>query len=186
MIFDVEKTPTSDSGVFSEFIRKDPLSKRSEDGIHSIAAIGKNAIHFTENAPEYSFGKNSFWEKFMKLNGKICRFNLNADFNTFIHYVEKNLEVKYRWDKKFNGTAIINGKELKKVNYHFVRDLSDSRTIPDLSKLESKMKEHGLINVENLGRGKILCVNSKDVFKIIKNEINKNPNFLIKGECFKD
>ena len=181
-IFDMDNTATSDCGIFSEYIRKNEKSIRSEDGIHSIAAIGKNAGFFTQNAPKQSFGKNSFWERFRKENGKICRFNLNADFNTFIHYVEKEMNVPYRFDKIFSGEIIIEGIKKSHENIHFVRDLNDENTIPDLSKLELKMKEMNYIKKSNLGKGQILSYYAKDVFNIISKEIIKNPNFLIKGE----
>jgi aminoglycoside 3-N-acetyltransferase len=181
-IFDIDNTTTSDCGIFSEYVRKKEKSIRSEDGIHSIAAIGKNAAHFTQNAPKQSFGKNSFWERFRKENGKICRFNLNADFNTFIHYVEKEMNVPYRFDKKFTGKMIIGGEKISHENIHFVRDLNNENTIPDLSKLELKMKEMNYLKKSNLGKGQILSYYAKDVFNIISEEIIKDPNFLIKGE----
>lgn len=181
-VFDLENTPTSDCGIFSEYVRKNEKSIRSKDGIHSIAAIGKNAKYYTENAPTESFGKNSFWERFMSKNGKICRFNLNADFNTFIHYVEKQINVPYRFDKKFSGEMIVNNEKIIHENVHFVRDLNNENTIPDLSKLESKMDKMNYIKKSNLGKGQILSYYAKDVFNIIRNELRKNPNFLLKGK----
>ena len=181
-IFDVENTKTSDCGMFAEFVRNIPETIRSKDGIHSVAAIGTDAKFLTEKAPEHSFGKNSFWERFLNKNGKICRFNLNADFNTFIHYVEKELDVSYRFDKKFTGTMIVNNKKIQKTNYHFVRDLDDANTIPDLSKLENTMEKMNMVKKINLGKGQIICMYAKDVFQTIKNEIQKEPNFLTKGK----
>jgi aminoglycoside 3-N-acetyltransferase len=181
-IFDLEKTATSDCGIFSEYIRKKPNAIRTKDGIHSITAVGNNVEYYTHDPPEHSFGTNSFWERFLKKDGKICRFNLNPDFNTFIHYVEKQLDVPYRFDKDFVGKMIIDGENFVGKNIHFVRDLNDERTVPDLSKLESKMKKMDLIKISNLGKGQILCYSSSDIFRVIENEMKEDPNFLIKGE----
>ena len=107
---------------------------------------------------------------------------MNPDFNTFIHYVEKQLDVPYRFDKEFVGKMIIDGENFVGKNIHFVRDLNDERTVPDLSKLESKMKKMDLIKISNLGKGQILCYSSSDIFRVIENEMKEDPNFLIKGE----
>ena len=180
-IFDLENSP-SICGIFSEYIRKNIKSIRSQDGNFSVAAIGKNAKYYTENMPKESFGKNSFWERFMIKNGKLCRFNLNADFNTFIHYVEREINVQYRFNKKFSGEMIVNGKKMKHENIHFVRDLNNNNTIPDLSKLESKIIEMNCFKKSNLGKGQIMFYYAKDVFDIITKEIIKYPNFLVKGK----
>ena len=107
-VYDKIKTD-SVCGIFSEYIRKKSNSSRSDDPNFSIAAIGKNAGLFTKDCAAYSFGKNSFWERFHRKDGKICNFNLDSS-STFIHYVEKSLNVEYRYDKPFSGTSIINGK----------------------------------------------------------------------------
>ena len=111
-IFDKDKTP-SVCGFLSEMVRKDPQSLRSEDANFSIAAIGKNAEYFTKDAPEHSFGPKSFLERFLKSNGEFCNFNFDSA-STFVHYVEKYLNVPYRYDKPFPGTFIANGKEKKR------------------------------------------------------------------------
>ena len=62
-------------GIFSEFIRNMSNSFRSDDGNFSVSAIGKNAEFFTKEMPENPFAENSFWDRFSKVNGKICNFN---------------------------------------------------------------------------------------------------------------
>lgn len=180
-VFDVKKTPGV-GGMFAEFIREDPESLRSEDANFSVVAIGKNAKYFTENAPEHSFGKNSFWERFLNKNGKLCRFNLDPDYNTFIHYVEKLLNVSYRYDKLFKGKSILDNQEEERTYYHFVRDLDKDEHISNLVRLDETAKKLGLLKLENLGRGQIISMTAKDTLEIIKNEIKKNPYFLVKGK----
>ena len=134
-MFDRHKT-RSVCGMFSEFIRQNPDSLRSDDANFSISAIGKYARYFTDNATSHSFGTNSFWERFLHHNGKLCRFNLDANYMTFLHYVEKLLNVSYRYDKIFKGKSIIDGCEVEKTFAHFVRDLNKTNTITDLTQFE--------------------------------------------------
>lgn len=179
-IFDKEKTPST-VGIFSEFVRNDPESFRSEDGNFSVAAIGANAEYLTKDAPEHSFGQNSFWERLLNVNGIICGFNVGIMYNTFIHYVEKLIAVPYRYDKKFPGKSMKGGKLEDGIFIHFVRNLDDSNTEPDLTELSKKAKELGLIKESNLGKGQISCISARSTLDIIQSEIKKNPNFLIRG-----
>ena len=99
--FNVSSTP-SVCGMFSEYIRNDAQSKRSNDPNFSISAIGESAEYFTQDCQPHSFGKDSFWERYLKKNGKFCNFNFDSG-STFFHYVEKILDVPYRYDKEFKG-----------------------------------------------------------------------------------
>lgn len=179
-IFDKLNTE-SVCGIFSEYIRQEPEAIRSDDANFSITAIGKNSNYFTIESPQYSFGKNSFWERFLNVNGKICNFNFDSG-STFIHYVEKVLTVPYRYDKLFKGISVVSGKRLEKSFYHFVYDLSKHNDEPDFVKFDKKAKELGLSRVSNLGRGQITCVTARDAFNLIKIEIREHPDFLIKGQ----
>ena len=91
--FNVSSTP-SVCGMFSEYIRNDAQSKRSNDPNFSISAIGESAEYFTQDCQPHSFGKDSFWERYLKKNGKFCNFNFDSG-STFFHYVEKILDRPY-------------------------------------------------------------------------------------------
>lgn len=179
-IFDKNKTKGV-CGMFSEFIRQDPNTLRSDDANFSISAIGKNAKYFTDNTAIHSFGNDSFWERFLNYSGKLCRFNLDANYMTFVHYVEKSLNVSYRYDKPFKGKSIINGHEEERVYYHFVRDLDKPSDVTDLTRFDKLAKDLQLLKTVNLGRGQIMCISTKDVVDLIQTEVKKNNLFLIKG-----
>src|SRR3989338_10957632 len=148
--YDKKSTP-SVCGLFSEMVRKDQEAIRSDDANFSIAAIGKNAELFTRNAPEHSFGPDSFWDRFLHAGGKICNFNFDAG-STLIHYVEKKITVPYRYDKGFPGKAIEGGKETDKIFYHYVYDLAKQNNEADFTKFDKKAKELGLAKVVKLGK----------------------------------
>lgn len=179
-IFDKNKTP-SVCGFLSEMVRQDPQALRSYDANFSIAAIGKNAEYFTRDAPEHSFGSNSFWERFLKREGKFCNFNFDSG-STFFHYVERLLNVPYRYDKMFKGNFIMNGEEREGVFYHFVYDLEKPNNAPDFTKFDKKAKEVGCAKTANLGKGQIVLISAKDTLELIRKEIKKNHTFLIKGD----
>ena len=104
---------------------------------------------------------------------------MNSDYNTFIHYIEKKMNVPYRFDKEFTGISIENGKQRKKKNIHFVRELENKETIPFLKRLDDKLNGKNLLNKTDLGKGQITIMSTKDVMDVISDEIGKNTNFLI-------
>lgn len=179
--FDLNTTPGT-VGMFSELVRKDHDSIRSEDANFSIAALGRHANYFTETKQNHSFGRDSFWDRFVNSNGKICCFNVGLLYNTLIHYAEKLLQVTYRYDKSFEGIFINKGIKEKRIFTHFVRDLSDPNTLPDLTKLNKISYDQKKAKDAKLGKGQISCVYAKDVLEIIKQQIPLDPYFLIKGK----
>jgi len=178
-IFDKDKT-LGTCGIFSEFIRKEPMAYRSDDANFSVAAIGKNANFFTKNCPPHPFGPNSFWERFFLKKGKICNFNFDSG-SSFLHYVEKVLNVPYRYDKPFTGKSIINEKLENRTFYHFVHDPDDPNVYPDFTKFDKKARELKLTKTANVGKGQVVCISTHDTMELIKKEIRFHPDFLIKG-----
>lgn len=88
-VFDVENTPTK-CGMLPEYIRKLERTVRSEDPNFSVAAYGKNAEFYTKDLTNESFGKGSFWERFMSTHGKIVCMNFDSG-STFVHFVERKI-----------------------------------------------------------------------------------------------
>lgn len=178
--FNKNETP-SICGFLSEMVRTDSKSLRSEDANFSIAAIGKNAEYYTKKTSKYSFGLNSFWDKFHKTNGKICNFNFDSG-STFFHYVERVLSVPYRYDKPFFDPSAPKNKKEKKVFYHFVYDLKKPNHKPNFTKFDKKAKKLGLTKTANLGKGQIVLISTRDTYNLIKKELQNNPSFLIEGK----
>jgi aminoglycoside 3-N-acetyltransferase len=177
--FDVLTSP-SVCGIFSEYIMKDNQSMRSNDPNFSITAIGENAEYFTKQCTSHSFGKGSFWERYLKKNGNFCNFNFDSG-SSFFHYVEKLLNVPYRFDKEFKGLLKVDGKYVESVFVHFVYDKEKPENGPDFEKFHKRSLELKKTKTANLGKGQIVCISAKDTLDLIKNEILSNPNFLIKG-----
>ena len=178
-IFDREKSSTV-CGMFSEMVRKDPESIRSIDPNFSVSAIGMDSNFFTDNLPNHSFNSNSFWDRLLQKNGKICNFNFDSG-STFFHFVEKTLNVSYRYNKKFSGKISTNQKIQDTTWFHFVFDHERKNHWPNFVKFSKKAKNLGLVKIANLGKGQITCISARDIFDLIKNELKNDPAFLIDG-----
>ena len=85
-------------GYLSNYFRKLPNAKRSNQATHSVAAIGAKADFLTETHGESGlrygiFGSTPFsadspWEKMYKLNTKILFLGVEVLYCTFRHYAE--------------------------------------------------------------------------------------------------
>ncbi len=178
-VFDKNLTKTG-CGLFPEYMRRRANAVRSDDPNFSIVASGKNAVFYTENPVHESFGKGSFWEKFLHTNGKILCMNFDCG-STFVHYVEHENRVPYRYNKAFNGEMICQGKKIKDYFVHYVYDKDKPKDEPSFVRLDQLCKENGISKTVFLARGAINCMESQAYFHFISEMLKKEPYFLTKG-----
>jgi aminoglycoside 3-N-acetyltransferase len=176
-----KKASISECGLLAELMWNDHEAIRSDDANFSIVAIGALAEYFTEYSPKHSFGPDSFWERFLEKKGKFVNLNFDAA-STFIHYVEKKIQVPYRYDKKFTGISIIDGKEVEREFVHYVYDLEKPNHEPAFAKFHKRAEELGLVKKVNLGRGQIVSITAQETYDLIEKELKTNPSFLIVGQ----
>ena len=172
--FDKKKFDTnipSKMGIFSEYVRTLKESSRSEDPNFSISANGFLSEFFTNIKTKNTYGKNSFFDKFHKVNGKILDFNFLG--STIIHYYERNLNVPYRYDKKFSGyvrkeksTWVVYSRYLKKEFIH------------DPVKITNILRKKKYFLRSKLGKGEMTCITSNKFYNTIKSEIKRNQYLL--------
>jgi aminoglycoside 3-N-acetyltransferase len=177
--FDPDITP-SICGFLSEGVRKDSQALRSHDANFSVAAIGRAASLLTQEAPAYSFGPGSFWDKLLAADGKICNFNFDAA-STLIHYVERRLKVPYRYDKAFPGVFNYKGQTQERTFYHFVYDNAKPKHAPEFTKFDRAARQEGLAKRCNLGKGQIVLIGAHDTFELIQSKLKEDKAFLTKG-----
>lgn len=176
-IYDPLNTPSA-VGIFSEKIRKFDFAIRSHDPIFSVAAIGKNAEELTNNVSNECFGKNSFWDRFYKLNGKICNLNSFGCASTFLHYVEKSINVPYRYDKYFEGLKLINNRLIPSNAIYYVSDKSNSKTINDITFFNQFARESGYAKFCKVGKGYIASITAQETYELICDKSKNYPYFL--------
>lgn len=172
-IFNVN-TSISEMGIFSEWIRKQKQSKRSKDPNFSISCVGPDKDYFTNIYEKETYSDNNFFGKFHKKNGKII--NLNFPGSTIIHYYEKKLGVKYRFDKKFNGINFTK----KETWIVFSKKISNKNTYHNPFPITQYIKNKKIANFTNLGKGEILSISSNKFYNSIKKILIKKPNYLTK------
>ena len=163
-------------GLFSEELQKKKDVSIYLDPNQSFLVFGKNKRFFCDNPSENSYDKNSMWARLIKKDAKICNINLNAG-STFIHYVERMLNVSYRFDKTFEGKIKLNKLITKQKQTLFVRKLN-KKTLPQFDIFSSISKKQNFFKTHKVGKGFVGMISCKNTFNVIKKEIKKNPNFL--------
>jgi|SanBayMetagenome_1026888.scaffolds.fasta_scaffold41247_2 aminoglycoside 3-N-acetyltransferase len=180
--FDPARTP-SDCGIFTEMLRKLPNSYRSDDPNISVAAIGKKAQQVTENLPENAYAINGFFDRFYQEGGVICNLNFDAG-STFIHYVEKCLQIPYRFDKTFSGNIWKNGQPEKRNSIIWVRYLTEG-TRTKFEPFDELARSHNLYKTAQVGRGFVGAITAEDTFNLVKKTLPLRPWFLTEAEILK-
>jgi aminopeptidase-like protein/aminoglycoside N3'-acetyltransferase len=182
--FDVIKTP-SNCGILSNLALNDKNAIRSLDPNFSIVSVGKYASFFTEITSNYSFGENSFWEKFLEKEGKILFFNIPNVFPTFAHFLEFQNKVPYRYDKGFLGEIILPNESYKTTFFHYVYDQNIPENQTSIEKFTDLAYSNKFVKTVDLGRGDIKLITAKDVKKLFDKEYLANQSFMVKGETYK-
>lgn len=177
--FDVRTTP-GQCGLLTECVRTDPDAVRSADPNFSVAAIGARAHALCDGVSNHPFGTGSFWERFLAHDGRFVNFNFDSG-TTFMHYVERQLRVPYRWDKSFSGPCLVNGEWVEQQAWHYVFDHAIPEHFPDFGKLHAAAVADGVLASANLGRGQIVAVRAADLDRIIRRELPQRPDLLIRG-----
>ncbi|PAF45171.1 AAC(3) family N-acetyltransferase [Helicobacter sp. 11S02596-1] len=179
--FDLCKTK-SPMGIFSEYFRKLPNAKRTIDPLMSCALIGKD--HSLLEISHHSCGKGSLFDKLHHKNDVKFLFfgNKVNDCFTYSHYIERVLEVPYRYDKSFEGNIILGDKTYQDsfilpVRYANVEPFGDDRMSRLLKNATTETK---------IGNSQIQIVDEKTAYTHICEAINKNSDFMLKAPYARD
>lgn len=176
--FDYKNSP-SELGLFSENFRKRALIKRTKNPIFSFSIYGKKYKYFDKADINTCFGKNSIFDYFHKVNGKIICLGCDINRVTFTHYVEEFFKVQYRYYKIFKIlTKYKNKQKIINIKY-YVRKVNRPSKI-DLRNLYKYLKKSKKIKEINFGRYNFLSISSKDFFNACLFLLKKNKYSLIK------
>ncbi len=184
-IFDVQRTPSikgpwSPSTEFLEYFRRLPDAIRSVDPIHSVAGIGPRAAEILSNVPPTCFGENSVPHRLRRMGAKICAIGVGLHESNFQHHVEEMLDVPFRFKKLFTGQIRSNGVTEKKGWIYNVGILATNGSL-DEHRLEKNAREAGICRAAPVGRGKILGIDSRELFEFTSQALSEDPWFTARG-----
>jgi aminopeptidase-like protein/aminoglycoside N3'-acetyltransferase len=92
-----------ESAEFAEVARRHSGAVRSEDPLYSVVGIGPMAEQLLFNLPNTSFGRDSVFERLLKLNARLCQIGVDLRHSVLFDYLEESAEVPWRYKKLFTG-----------------------------------------------------------------------------------
>lgn len=170
----------SKMGALNEFFRTKYNSKRTNDPLFSFAIKGAKENLFLQETNS-CFGINSVYDVLTKEGGKIVLFGDHRLGITYIHYIEEQAKISYRFFKDFKGTIIDNkGKSFEKTIAYFCRSY-DKKSITSLDLIINFLKQHENIEISPFANAEIATINVQNFFNTALKALQKDEQiFLIK------
>lgn len=178
-IFDYRFSESS-VGQFSEQFRNLPKVQRTLHPIFSVAYRGILSECIKELSLNTCFGEQSIFELLLTKKFRIFCFGCSFNAVTFIHFIEENLQVKYRYYKYF-ASKYFQNNQIKTVEVkYYVRDLKMKiSTKPNLEKLKRKLIHNKTFENFTLFLNSVYSVNASDMFDTSLALYKDDPFFLI-------
>ena len=174
-------------GALIEHIRKKDGVKRSLDPLLSMIAMGKNENIVEGDVGNHSLGKNSVFNRLHNCdNVKFLFFGADfAEYFTYVHYVEKMLEVPYRFDKAFSG-KIIDYDRNEYEDIHYIHTQCGGVKLKNYQKMKEELIADNKLKAAKMGNSEISAISELDAYNAIYNRISKNINSFVEPFTEKD
>ena len=177
--YDVLNSKTS-MGSFNEYYRKKENRYRTHDPLLSLSVPASLKALF-ENVSEHSLGIGSGLDIVHHMKNVKFLF-LGADMAscfTYVHYVEKMLDVPYRFDMPFEGDIIDeNGTILKRTQY--IHTQCAGVQLPErYDYFENDLLYKGKLQKAQYGDKFISCISEIDAFEEIAHNIEMNKFYYL-------
>ncbi len=153
-------------GSLSDYVAVNGECAFWDEPMCRIAATGRDREYLTGGQTKETFGPNSFWSRFLEMDGKFVNLNFDAG-STFIHFCERELGVPYRQNRQIKSTQ------------YYSRDLNDPSATPRFERFDELARQAGYVKEARVGRGSIVSISARDTYKLIAETLPKEPYFLI-------
>jgi len=177
--FDVLNSKTS-MGVLNEFIRKQPDVRRSLDPLLSMVVTGRRDNIFDGDLGHHSLGEGSGFDRIHKTRQvKFLCFGAEfSEYFTYVHYVEKMLDVPYRFDMPFTGT-IIDYERREYEDTHYMHTGCGGVNPMPFYHFKEFLINNEMMKVDRLGDAEITCVSEEDAYREISGKLHADINYFL-------
>lgn len=176
--FNVQESK-SKMGALNEYVRSLPNSIRSLDPLMSNVLIGED-LDLVTNLSKSSVGKNSTFDKLHnKKNVKFLFFGAKVgQCFTYMHYIEKMVNVNYRYDRDFAG--LITNKEITyEDNFELFVRYNDVFAGYGTYVYEEMMVDKGISKRLEVGDSTVTILDEPNAYELYCDLISKNPNYFL-------
>ena len=176
--FDIRCTP-SKMGIFTEYVRGHPHSRRVLHPIYSFSILGKLADELGSLRYKSSYGRDSIFGKLRELDGKIMIIGLSYNNSmTFFHHVEEMEGCDYRYFKEFTGKVTDEGGYSYEDTFlMLVRDL-DRGIVTAVDPMGEVLEGEGVVAIGDIGGTTVKLMKANDVYEITAQRMKESPRLL--------
>ncbi len=181
--YNMLSTPCVNVGAVSEFIRENNSSRRTIDALFSYIILGNkiSGKHFKTGDYE-SFGGSSVIEEVFNMDGYVCAIGGVFKNSTEIHFIEKLLEVNYRYNKIFCGKLTDpDGYKYDQQITYFCKKF-DYNLWYDFKELENDLRDDGLMETFKVEGFPLFItgIRFRLLYDYIEHKIRKDIKYFIK------
>lgn len=176
--YDVRKSRTS-MGALNEWIRKTDNRYRTLDPLLSVS-VPMNLKGKFSHCGNHSLGENCAFDVLHHMDGvKFLFFGASmGNCFTYVHYVEKMLEVPYRFDLEFQGKIIDENREqIQRVQT--IHTACYGVRPAEYYYFEDYLENNGALKKAVLGDRTVSCIFERDAYREIKRMIEKDINYFL-------
>lgn len=175
--FDVQNTPST-VGALTNFFRQVPGVVRSTHPLFSVGAWGKHKERMLKTGKD-SFGPESSFAALRELNATIVLFGVTFEACTFLHYIEQEHQVPYRFMKTFDGTFIdAESRTHEDSCTYFVRPLGEN-IVNDMTRITPYVREKKLVREASIGNGQVTVIRANDLYAATMHLLDTDPYYLL-------
>lgn len=177
--YDIMMSKTS-MGAYNEFVRKMKERYRTDDPLLSLSVPSALKALFG-TISEHSLGIGSGLDIIHHMGGvKFLFFGAEmADCFTYVHYVEKMMDVPYRFDMAFEGNVIYPDGQVKKRRQTIHTQCFGAKLPPKYDYFEREMEAKGFLKKVRVGDKYIACLSEADAYRAIKKHIQQDINYFL-------
>ena len=170
----------SETGIFPEFVRLKTNSKRTNHPLFSLSGVGKNLDLIFKYINRNSTGKGSAFERMLKFNVKILHIDIElVNACTFLHYIEEQMNVPYRYSKYFDYEIIDEQKKKITLEYENYVRMTEFYKFPEQSKnIQSDLIKNKIMKINKFDKSYFTIVSSKELNDFFCKKIKKNPFYI--------
>jgi len=168
-----EQSP-SETGVFTEYLRSLPGSRRTMHPVFSFVAFGEGKDQICDNASTHSYAGNSIPQRLIDANALVIGIGRSPHRGSFlIHCGEYFIGVPYRYTKELSIPVIQGGQNVSRAFYHYVK-YADCDVLWDTNRLVERLETRGHLKFERLGLSGVWAYMAKDLFTTTTSLLGRN------------
>ena len=181
-IYDPKKTKSHLMGIFSEYVRKQKNSFRSDHPLWSFSGVGKNVKKVLGKTSYSAYGDGSVFYNLLNFDTYFISLGQPNASIGMIHYVENLIGVPYRYNKEVFVRVKEKNKIVRKYCLLGVRFKSKYMISNNNEKIVNQLKKNNTFKKIKLKKGNIYTCKYESIISNLRKIISKNPRIWLKND----